>query len=52
MSDLPVIAFIVVLATGVVVWLVALVLALVGLARGAVSLWQTIAAQASAARLG
>lgn len=52
MSDLPVVAFLVVLATGAVVWLVALVLALVGLARGAVCLWQVIAARAVAARLG
>ncbi|MCP3758181.1 hypothetical protein [Streptomyces sp. TBY4] len=52
MSDLPVIAFFVVLATGVVVWLVALVLAVVGLARGAVRLWQATVARAVAARVG
>lgn len=46
MIDLAVIAFFVVMATGAVVWLVALVLAVVGLARGAVRLWQDFRAVA------
>ncbi|MFD3777315.1 hypothetical protein [Streptomyces sp. NPDC058612] len=48
--DLMVIAAIVVGATGLLVWLLALVLAVVALLRGAYCLWQAIRSRAVVAR--
>ncbi|MFD9306105.1 hypothetical protein ACFWCB_26210 [Streptomyces sp. NPDC060048] len=52
MSGFGLLVFFGVLATGLLFWLLALGLVLVGLVRGAVCLWRSIQARAVVARLG